>query len=57
MGGGVHQDTETLTLSAAQTHTGNVMELKNLNETSIKTQVTVVIKELEDGCSKIFTRY
>jgi len=25
MGGGVHRDTETLTLSAAQTHTANVM--------------------------------
>ena len=28
MGGGVHQDTETLTLSAAQTHTANVMGVR-----------------------------
>ena len=27
------------------------------DETSIKIQVTVLIKELGDGCSKIFTRY
>ena len=27
MGGGVHRDTESLTLSAAQTHTANVMEV------------------------------
>ena len=28
MGGGVRQDTETLTLSAAQTHTGNIMGVR-----------------------------
>jgi len=28
MGGGVHRDTETLTLSAAQTHTANVMGVR-----------------------------
>ena len=28
MGGGVHRDTETLTLSVAQTHTANVMEVR-----------------------------
>ena len=28
MGGGVHRDTETLTLSASQTHTANVMGVR-----------------------------
>ena len=28
MGGGVHRDTESLTLSAAQTHTANVMGVR-----------------------------
>ena len=28
MGGGVHRDTETLTLSVAQTHTANVMGVR-----------------------------
>ena len=28
MGGGVHRDTERLTLSAAQTHTANVMGVR-----------------------------
>ena len=34
-----------------------ILKTENLNETSIKIQVTVMIKELEDGCSKILTRY
>ena len=31
MGGGVHCDTETLTLSAIQTHTANVMGVRPLD--------------------------